>query len=480
MFQFSQADVDEGKVLFKHQGNAYGRIALWVTDGQFHTTGILEVQASDPFLERVNSSTLVVRRGASVPVTIDQIGLISNMDFRPEELNFQLTEEPHQGRLELSASGTESFKMSDLLATSLLYVNNNQLSFKDKFKFRASLKRVQLEGLVDIRIYPETYWQPLKVLHNKLVTVEESTSVTIDQSSLKILHPNIVPADIVYIVHQPPQHGYLEIDHEEDHEYDEDTTTKSLPPEVNVFDQSAINENRLHYIQSGANQTNDYFIFDVTNGIVTLYNITFQLAIIPKFIYVEARPVEVLEGGHVSLTASDIKILSPYYVDKVEEFLITRPPAHGLIQLKTSGDPLNPESIQRFSYQQLSEKQIVYWHDSSEEANDTLELVALAGHKESLPATLLIRVRPVDDERPVLVNNTGILVWQGSRTVLDPNILAAADVDTAPSSIQFVFGDAPCGHLVAGRDWSERIHAFTQQQINDGHVAFLHDGSAFI
>jgi hypothetical protein len=97
----------------------------------------------------------------------------------------------------------------------------------------------------------------------------------------------------------------------------------------------------------------------------------------------------------------------------------------------------------------------------------------------SLPATLLIRVRPVDDERPVLVNNTVILVWQGSRTVLDPTILAAVDVDTAPSSIHFVFGDAPCGHLVAGRDWSERIHAFTQQQINGGHVAFLHDGSTF-
>lgn len=30
-----------------------------------------------------------------------------------------------------------------------------------------------------------------------------------------------------------------------------------------------------------------------------------------------------------------------------------------------------------------------------------------------------IQVRPVDDERPILVNNTGILVWQGSTTLLD-------------------------------------------------------------
>lgn len=48
------------------------------------------------------------------------------------------------------------------------------------------------------------------------------------------------------------------------------------------------------------------------------------------------------------------------------------------------------------------------------------------GKKESLPATIHIQVRPVDDERPVLANNTGILVWQGSTTLLDRRELGAS------------------------------------------------------
>ena len=32
-------------------------------------------------------------------------------------------------------------------------------------------------------------------------------------------------------------------------------------------------------------------------------------------------------------------------------------------------------------------------------------------------------VRPVDDELPVLVNNTGLIVWEGATTLFDANQL---------------------------------------------------------
>lgn len=273
------------------------------------------------------------------------------------------------------------------------------------------------------------------------------TSFTIDQSSLRVdFASGVNPQDIVYIVHQPPLHGYLEVDRDES-EYEEiaaSRNTNLLPPEVHVFDQAAINENRLHYIQSGANQSSDQFVFDVTNGVVTLTNLTFQLAIIPKSIYLLARPIEVLEGGHTALTASDLKIVTRYYADKVDAFLVVRLPVHGSLQLKGSSG--NGEPLARFTYSQLLEKQIVYWHDGGEESNDSMEIVALAGNymlpfvtllllknfligkKESLPATVLVEVRPVDDERPVLVNNTGIMVWQGSTTLLDGSQLGITDI----------------------------------------------------
>ena len=59
--------------------------------------------------------------------------------------------------------------------------------------------------------------------------------------------------------------------------------------QVTIFDQSVINDGRLHYIQSMSNQSSDSFTFDVTNGISQLPRLTFHFTILPKTLYVETR-----------------------------------------------------------------------------------------------------------------------------------------------------------------------------------------------
>ena len=50
-------------------------------------------------------------------------------------------------------------------------------------------------------------------------------------------------------------------------------------------------------------------------------------------------------------------------------------------------------------------------------------MIKFSGNKESKPTAINIMVRPVDDELPVLVNNTGLIVWEGATTLLDANQL---------------------------------------------------------
>ena len=45
-----------------------------------------------------------------------------------------------------------------------------------------------------------------------------------------------------------------------------------------------------------------------------------------------------------------------------------------------------------------------------------MTLVASTGTKTSMPAKMIIRILPVNDEIPYLVNNTGLEVWPGSTT----------------------------------------------------------------
>lgn len=148
----------------------------WVTDSQFHVTGTLEVQASEPFLERINQTRLTVRRGYSAPLGVDQLGMISNLDHDPSELIFHVLDEPQHGVLKVEGSEAakiELFTQDDLLSGKVTYTSANQTDGKDSFKLRASLRRVESECVVEVRTYPEVYWQPLKVIHNQLVTVEE-------------------------------------------------------------------------------------------------------------------------------------------------------------------------------------------------------------------------------------------------------------------------------------------------------------------
>ena len=50
-------------------------------------------------------------------------------------------------------------------------------------------------------------------------------------------------------------------------------------------------------------------------------------------------------------------------------------------------------------------------------------MIKFSGNKESKPTAINIMVRPVDDELPVLVNNTGLIVWEGATTLFDANQL---------------------------------------------------------
>ena len=57
-----------------------------------------------------------------------------------------------------------------------------------------------------------------------------------------------------------------------------------------------------------------------------------------------------------------------------------------------------------------------YFHNGADTLEDQMTLVASTGTKTSMPAELIIRILPVNDEMPVLVNNTGLEVWAGSTT----------------------------------------------------------------
>lgn len=90
-------------------------------------------------------------------------------------------------------------------------------------------------------MYPESYWEPLVVLNNATVKVEEGSRVTIDQAALNIMHPNIAPSDITYMIVQRPHHGFLEVDLGQTSTSDYEHEASLLKPEVCLCKQDNFN-----------------------------------------------------------------------------------------------------------------------------------------------------------------------------------------------------------------------------------------------
>ena len=62
VFQFTQADLNNRQILFRHLGVNFGRIMLWVSDGQYFVSTDLRVKASPPFINIVNNSGLIIQQ----------------------------------------------------------------------------------------------------------------------------------------------------------------------------------------------------------------------------------------------------------------------------------------------------------------------------------------------------------------------------------------------------------------------------------
>lgn len=168
----------------------------------------------------------------------------------------------------------------------------------------------------------------------------------------------------------------------------------------------------MFYIQAGVNQSVDYFIFDVTNGITWLKGLTLKIIIIPENLYMHVTAnLSVEEGKSLKLETTDMVPYSDYYQGKIYEYRILQQPSFGDIKSGKS-------KVNRFTHKQLDAGAIQYVHDGSENATDVVKLIAIARNKESVPFDLHISIIQVNDEVPVIVTNTGLQMWAGGRAAI--------------------------------------------------------------
>lgn len=450
-------------MLFKHQGDPTGRTVLWVTDGEFYTTGILQINASSPFLVVTTNVAPIIKHGDSMVIGLSNLAITTNVNVDLAGIVYSILRPAKYGQVTRRGISCLEFSQQDLENGWVEYESDTALEFTDSFDFEvAAGKQVSSKDEFKIKIYPESYWKPFIVIKNKTLNVSEGKWKWIDQSILKIKHQNVDPNDITYQVVKQPRYGALFIRNFKN---------------VRTFSQAMIDGGTLKYEQDVRNATSDLAVFNVTNGVITLRNVSLIINIIPSRVDLLPGLMTVLEGDSLMVQADQLTLSNAYYTNKVRDYLITTKPRYGRLQNRRKPK----KRITRFSPTQIRRGLIYYVHDGSETQKDRFSIVATVmtenGVIRSSPGHVDVIVLPVDDQAPQLVNNTGLVMWAGLSVMLTNDMLAAEDVDSQRSDINFrIVKSSDVGYFGLASSPEQFLTSLPQTQIDSGHIRFFHTG----
>nr|XP_051709429.1 chondroitin sulfate proteoglycan 4 isoform X2 [Oryctolagus cuniculus] len=405
LYKFRQEDLWEGHVLFKHWGADSARFVLFVTDGVHYTSSLLEVSASDPYVQVANNTGLLVQRGQEGSVTTANLSVTTNQDVRTDhEIKFHIVQPPKHGRVLVNKTVSHSFSQHDLKQGYVIYRHDGSGDF-DVFNLTVKVKDVYLEVEVYVQVCLDGYQHHTHILQRKTLVVEEGKPVKLSRGKFQAGNEDNFPSEAMFIVRTPPMHGFLQ----KSIAQEGSLNTEERSPLV--FTQQDVNAGHILYIQTVPGQQQDRFSLDVMTGSQVVSAVEILVDIVPKWIPLEVRNFTVQEGGSKALLQDHLKIPSQYFEGLDCEFVLLEPPKHGYIE---SSD-LPRIKLMKFTRKQVENELIYYVHDDSEELLDNFTIFVNSSElgKQSLPQTLYVTVESINDEAPVITANKILQVNEG-------------------------------------------------------------------
>ena len=459
---FTQRDLDEGKIMFKHKGPNYGRAVLWVTDEQYTSSGLFEVRASDPYIRILNNTGLSVQKGEMVPILWSNLSLETNLDCEDKNVKFIMEIKPTHGRIVKNGVEKQRFNLADIKNEMVSYEHDGTSNLQDMFTFMVNIEDVQIEGEMKVKVILESHQDPPHLVKNHVKVVDERSEVVIGQDDLEVTHPEVPDEEIHYSITVIPKYGTLSL------------MDGASGEDLRMFTQEDVNEGRLKYAHHETGPTSDTFMFDVTNGIQSLHQLEFVFEIMPTVIPVMARNFDLLEGESRLITDDMIKVENPYFRDENIVFIITQEPVNGMIESRSHPG----QAILQFSQKELQGDFIYYVHDGNDTTNDRFSIMAKSdiSHKQSNPHTIEITIKPTNDQAPRVVTNEGLEVWTGSVSPITSDHLRAVDLDTPPSGLMYVIDNPSNGDVTLESNQQQNIVNFTQAMVDAGQIVFIHKG----
>ncbi|KAL2094307.1 hypothetical protein ACEWY4_009026 [Coilia grayii] len=377
---FTQTDLDQGSILYIHNGQEGVRDLLKfdVTDG---TNDLIDryfyitVSSIDMVFPDVVSKGVSLKEGGRVTLTTDLLST-SDLNSPDENLVFTITRAPVRGHLECTDTPgipIVSFSQLQLAGSKIYYIHTAEDEMKmDSFEFEVTDGYNPVFRTFRVSIVDVDNKKPVLTIHELFATEGESKLIT--PFELTVEDQDTAEHLLKFTITQLPVHGKL-------------LFNNSKP--ITSFTKQDLNENMITYKHDGTDSDQDSFSFTVTDGTHPDFFVfpdtvfetrkpqTIKITIVsvdngvPQIVLNKgATTLKTLPTGHLGfpITSKTLKAKDTDSPAASLLFSITGQPEHGyLINLAKGND-----SISTFTQADVDEQKICYVLKDNDNATSDL------------------------------------------------------------------------------------------------------------
>lgn len=182
--------------------------------------------------------------------------------------------------------------------------------------------------------------------------------------------------------------------------------------------------------------------------------------------------LDIDEGDHQPITDSVLTTKDTDTHDSDVIYVILSQPTNGTLSLD------GVEAPNQFSQAQLTTGALVYEHDGSEAATDSMTFEVTDGVSTSRAVSFNFRVNAVNDDPSLAFSSDPVVIQEGQPYVFEAGRFLITDPDNANEDITLhITAAVVSGTIEVDGTPSGLSGTFTYQQLADGKVIYQHDGS---
>ncbi len=319
--------------------------------------------------------------------------------------------------------------------------------------------------------------------------VSEGGTVAITLSDLTGIDPDDAGTELTYTVTSEPNHGRLEL--------------SSAPGvAIAVFTQADLENGLVQFVHDGSETLSDSFDVSLADGGedgAAPATGTVEIAVTP----VNDGPLlggtgelAVGEGSSVVIELSDLTAIDPDDSGDGLVYTVTEGPSNGRLEFVSlefsEGFDLGSDglydifegetdgSITSFTQADLDAGRVQFVHDGSDTGSDAFTVsLADGGEDGAAPATgtIQITVAPKNDA-PALAGDLFAQVSEDDGVILTASDIAAFDPDDSGTGLTYSITQGPSHGLLEFTTAPDiALTEFTQADLDNGLVRYVHDGS---